>query len=93
MPRGRGATRPDRGSVSRDGIHPIEKNGEARRKHAAKVGVLGMKVKLSPTAGKYLLCLDSSCGQAATARRRHMPADLQRIVSADETIQGHFPPA
>src|SRR6185312_3115254 len=54
MPRGRGATRPGRGSVSRDGANPIEENGEALREHAAKVGIPELKVKLGPPRRRYL---------------------------------------
>jgi hypothetical protein len=45
MPRGRGATRPGRGSGARDRAHPRKKQSEAVGQHAMNVGWWGWKVK------------------------------------------------
>lgn len=83
MPRGRGATRPGRGSVSRDGAHPVNA-GQARcvPVHAPKVGVGRLKVKsrrqsltttIRPAAGGV-----SAFETRSTERRHEGPQESHR---------------
>lgn len=53
MPRDRGATRPGRGSVARDGAHPLKTKREALGQHTPNVGCRGRKVKLGRDAAVY----------------------------------------
>lgn len=53
MPRGRGATRPGRGSDARDGAHPGEREKAALSlAHGSHVGLLDRKVKLRIVAAQ-----------------------------------------
>lgn len=75
MPRGRGATRPGRGSVSRDGAHPVNA-GQARcvLVHAPKVGVGRLKVKSrrqSPTTTIRPAAGGVTASETRSTERRH----------------------
>jgi hypothetical protein len=63
MPRGRGATRPGRGSDARDGAHPVKRQKVAVvHAHATDVGLCGRKVKLTIQSA-------ATCHNAAGRRR------------------------
>jgi hypothetical protein len=63
MPRGRGATRPGRGSDARDGAHPVNSQKVAVvHAHATDVGLRRSKVKLRKQAA-------ATCHNAAAPRR------------------------
>lgn len=63
MPRGRGATRPSRGSDARDGAHPVKRQKVAVvHAHATDVGLCGRKVKLTIQSA-------ATCHNAAGRRR------------------------